>query len=53
MEIKHIPVKFDIWDTHYTIEDYGDHLIVTMPFRKYYGPNTWKLGRYKKEVTQK
>ena len=30
-----IPVKFDIWDTQYTITDHDDHLIIKCPCRKY------------------
>lgn len=40
-----IPVKFDIWDTQYTITD---HMIIKCPCRKYERGNSqsWGLGHY-------
>ena len=46
-----IPVKFDIWDTHYTIRDNGDSLSILCPCRRYSGDNSWGLGYYTETVT--
>lgn len=48
-----IPVKFDIWDTQYTITDYGDRLSIKCPYRKYERGNSqsWCLGYYTEIVT--
>lgn len=50
-----IPVKFDIWDTQYTITDYGDRLEIKCPCRKYEQGNSqsWGLGHYTECVTNK
>lgn len=48
-----IPVKFDIWDTQYTITDYGDRMSIKCPCRKYERRNSqsWGLGHYTETVT--
>lgn len=48
-----IPVKFDIWDTQYTITDHGDRLSIECPCRKYERGNSqsWGLGYYTETVT--
>lgn len=48
-----IPVKFDIWDTQYTITDHGDHMSIKCPCRKYERGNSqsWGLGHYTETVT--
>jgi hypothetical protein len=49
-KITEISVKFDIWDTYYTIKDYGDYIVVTLPMRKYENENNWGLSFYKETV---
>ena len=39
-----IPVKFDIWDTQYTITDHGDSLSIECPRRQYERGNTANHG---------
>lgn len=48
-----IPVKFDIWDTQYTITDHGNSLSIKCPCRKYEQRNSqsWSLGYYIETVT--
>ena len=48
-----IPVKFDIWDTQYTITDHGDSLSIECPRRQYERGNSqsWGLGYYTETVT--
>lgn len=48
-----IPVKFDIWDTQYTITDYGDRMSIKCPCRKYERRNSQSLGlgHYTETVT--
>lgn len=48
-----IPVTFDIWDTQYTITDYGDRMSIKCPCRKYERRNSqsWGLGHYTETVT--
>lgn len=50
-----IPVKFDIWDTQYTITDHGDRLEIKCPCRKYERGNSrsWGLGHYTERITNK
>lgn len=50
-----IPVKFDIWDTQYTITDHDDHLVIKCPCRKYERGNSqsWGLGHYTERITNK
>lgn len=52
-KINSIPVKFDIWDTYYTVKDYGTKMIVEVPYRKYgkgADRDSWTLGHYTEEV---
>lgn len=48
-----IPVKFDIWDTQYTITDHGNNLSIECPCRKYERRNSqsWGLGHYTETIT--
>ena len=49
-----IPVKFDIWDTHYTVRDYGSRILVEVPRRKYGrggDRDNWTLGHYSEDTT--
>ena len=48
-----IPVKSDIWDTQYTITDYGDRMSIKCPCRKYERRNSqsWGLGHYTETIT--
>lgn len=48
-----IPVKFDIWDTQYTITDYGDRMSIKCPCRKHERRNSqsWSLGHYTETIT--
>ena len=48
-----IPVKFDIWDTQYTITDHSNSLSIECPCRKYERRNSqsWGLGHYIETVT--
>lgn len=52
-KVSEIPIKFDIWDTHYTLTDYGNRMVVKSPCRKYEkkDPNSWGLGFYEEETT--
>lgn len=51
MKTTNLPVKFDIWDTYYTINDYNDHIVISLPRRKYENDNSWGLSFYKETVT--
>lgn len=46
-----IPVKLDIWDTHYAIQDNGDSLSIRCPCRQYSDDNSWGLGYCTETVT--
>ena len=50
MKKTEIPVTIDIWNTHYTIRDYGDKITIEIPCRKYSDVNNWGLG-FRKEKT--
>ncbi|TYA36025.1 hypothetical protein [Aggregatibacter actinomycetemcomitans] len=50
-QITNINVKLDIWDTYYTIKDYSDRIILTVPYRKYESDNEWGLSFYDEVVT--
>ena len=50
MKKTEIPVTIDIWNTHYTIRDYGDKITIKIPCRKYSDVNNWGLG-FRKEKT--
>ena len=50
-KVTHISVKFDIWDTYYTIKDYGNKIVVILPCRKYENDNSWGLNFYNEVVT--
>ncbi|KYK95150.1 hypothetical protein [Aggregatibacter actinomycetemcomitans] len=49
-QITNINVKLDIWDTYYTIKDYGDRIVLTVPYRKYESDNEWGLSFYDEVV---
>lgn len=50
MKTDYINVKFYIWDTAYKIDDYGDHLIVTIPCTKRDKLGGETLSSYKEKV---
>lgn len=46
-----IPVKFDIWDTYYSVKDNGDSLNIKCPCRRHSSANSWGLDFYTETVT--
>ena len=51
MKKTEIPVTIDIWNSYYTIRDYGDKIIVEIPCCKYSGANNWCLGSRKEKTS--
>lgn len=50
MKKTEIPVTIDIWNTYYTVRDYGDKITVEIPCRKYSNVNNWGLGFRKEKL---
>jgi hypothetical protein len=44
-----LSIKWDIWETEYTVRDYGTHIIVTAPWTRWDG-NTGTLDTHKVRV---